>query len=888
MLRSNLLNHIKRDLLSCPVILPGVIAAVLRSHLLNHIKKDLLSCPVILPGVIAAVLRSHLLNHIKKDLLSCPAILPGVVAAVLRSNLLNAFGSVPHSSLFSALRSAGLTADQLRLIQDLYQGSVTSVRHNGGMTAEIPFGAGVRQGCPLSPLLFNLVMETLIRPLVAMEDIHGADLHGTRVSVLAYADDLALVAKSEASLRALLEAVVPAASWVGLKFKPAKCATLHVARRTVRPTEFTIDGAPLRVLGEGEPYQHLGVPTGMRVDQTPVDTIARLEGEAAAIFGSMLAPWQKLHALRTFLVPQLIFNFNTARIRKTSLRELDKLIKSGCKRVMNLPQRASAELIALPPSWGGAGLLPLSDLADLSAVAHAFRLLTSPDPKIAHLSLEGLAVSAGQRTAAGVDMAFLVSYLNGEIGGDTNVATTFSLARAALNRLSKRLPDLRWGWCEERRTFQLSVPGERSTITVDGGSRSKLSSVLRLSLQFHFRSVLSNKPDQGRAVRVTAGCPSSNHFLYEGRHTRFADWRFIHRARLNVLPLNGCRRWGAGDRRCRRCGRHDETTAHVLCHCLPTMSVVSKRHDAVLDHLIAAIRPSPGVETRRNQRVPLDRLLANREVPDDLVRLRPDVVVIDDSRKTIRIVDVTMPYEDGWRAIVEARERKHAAYAPLARFLRSGGFTVTVDAFVVGALGAWDRANWDTLARLGVSRQYGVALSRRCVSTAVQWSRDLYVQHVTGVPQYRQTREQNLDQDRARCKRMKTTILYPYEALNTGRGCLGLHAKHAAVTGAVYTLNISILVVLIYSWRISSNFKKFSDLQDVYYGVQIAYFAIIGTQLFMIILSIFLFFGIYKASQNTGVQQFPPAHCTMKATVPDYRRPVKTQVFSSFFPLIAQ
>ncbi|XP_046685304.1 uncharacterized protein T26G10.4-like [Homalodisca vitripennis] len=184
------------------------------------------------------------------------------------------------------------------------------------------------------------------------------------------------------SLRALLEAVVPAASWVGLKFKPEKCATLHVARREVRPTAFAIYGSPLRVLGEGEPYQHLGVPTGMRVDQTPVDTISRLEGEAAAIFGSLLAPWQKLHALRTFLIPQLTFNLNTARIRKTCLRGLDNIVKAGCKRTLNLPARASAELVALPPSWGGAGLLPLADLSDLAAVAHAFRLLTCPDPKV--------------------------------------------------------------------------------------------------------------------------------------------------------------------------------------------------------------------------------------------------------------------------------------------------------------------------------------------------------------------------------------------------------------------------------------------------------------------------------------------------------------------------
>ncbi|XP_046662967.1 uncharacterized protein LOC124355856 [Homalodisca vitripennis] len=424
------------------------------------------------------------------------------------------------------------------------------------------------------------------------------------------------------------------------------------------------------------------------------------------------------------------------RIRKTCLRGLDNIVKAGCKRTLNLPARASAEVVALPPSWGGAGLLPLADLSDLAAVAHAFRLLTCPDPKVAHLALEGLAVSAGQRSAARADREFLVAYLNGDFAGNSNVETTFSLARAARNRLSKRLPDLRWGWCGERDSFQLTVPGERSTSIVDRGSRSRVSSCLRSAMQLFYRSALSAKPDQGRVMRVAAACPTSNHFLYEGRHTRFADWRFIHRARLNVLPLNGCRRWGAGDRRCRRCGRHDETTAHVLCHCLPSMAVVTKRHDAVLGLLAASVRPSPGVEVRQNQRVPLDQLLPERNVPDNLARLRPDLVVIDRDRKLIKLVDVTMPYEDGWQSIIDARERKYAAYDPFAQTLRAGGYRVTVDAFVVGSLGAWDKANWGTLARLGVSRQYSVALSRKCVSTAIRWSRDIYVQHVTGVRQY--------------------------------------------------------------------------------------------------------------------------------------------------------
>ncbi|XP_077292632.1 uncharacterized protein LOC143915742 [Arctopsyche grandis] len=96
---------------------------------------------------------------------------------------------------------------------------------------------------------------------------------------------------------------------------------------------------------------------------------------------------------------------------------------------------------------------------------------------------------------------------------------------------------------------------------------------------------------------------------------------------------------------------------------------------------------------------------------------------------------------------------------------------------------------------------------------------------------------------------MKSAVLYPYSALPGRpwcRPCGRLHAKHAAYCSALYTLNISLLVVLIYSWRISVNMKKFTELEDVYYGVQIAYCAIIGTQLFMVALSALLFFGIYK------------------------------------------
>uniref|UniRef100_A0A1A9ZRY4 Uncharacterized protein n=1 Tax=Glossina pallidipes TaxID=7398 RepID=A0A1A9ZRY4_GLOPL len=100
-------------------------------------------------------------------------------------------------------------------------------------------------------------------------------------------------------------------------------------------------------------------------------------------------------------------------------------------------------------------------------------------------------------------------------------------------------------------------------------------------------------------------------------------------------------------------------------------------------------------------------------------------------------------------------------------------------------------------------------------------------------------------------EKMKSVIFYPYGPL-TGFGCFPkLHAKNLAASSAIYTINISLLIVLIYSWRINVNKASSSDLQDVYYGVQIAYFAIIGTQMSIIVLSVMLMFGIYK--ENPGL-----------------------------------
>ena len=77
----------------------------------------------------------------------------------------NAFSSVPHNHLYATLQEARMPQEIINLIKNIYSGSTASIRTSEGKTPPIPVQAGVKQGCPLSPLLFNLAIEPIIKTI---------------------------------------------------------------------------------------------------------------------------------------------------------------------------------------------------------------------------------------------------------------------------------------------------------------------------------------------------------------------------------------------------------------------------------------------------------------------------------------------------------------------------------------------------------------------------------------------------------------------------------------------------------------------------------------------------------------------------------------------------
>ncbi|XP_011883906.1 PREDICTED: uncharacterized protein LOC105571048, partial [Vollenhovia emeryi] len=637
--------------------------------------------------------------------------------------------AVPHATIRRAFVRAGVPRKVIEIWRSMYDDCTTRVNTVDGFTAPIPIRSGVRQGCPLSPITFDLAIDSVLRAATAVGA--GYDLGGATWAVMAYADDIALVADTPEGMKRLLAAIEDEAASAGFRFNPAKCATLHIgAGRAGRvlPTRFVLQGQTVPCLAEGEPYRHLGVPTGFSVDQTPYSTIRGLLEDLQKVNRSLLTPWQRLEVVSTFLLPRLDFLLRGAAVGKRPLKEADLQIRRLAKSWLNLPQRASAEVVYLPPKWGGGGLLPLCDLADSLTVAHAFRILTAGDAAVRGLawsSLRGVVQRRIGRVPEPEDIAaFLSGSMEGRLRGGGE-ASFWSDVRNAGRRQSERL-SVRWRWVRETGEMTVGCRGLRgATVTVPPGARSQVTR-MRSAVSLYYRETLVRKPDQGKVFEVSSRHAVSNHFMRGGSFTRFADWRFVHRARLDVLPLNGAIRWGSGDRRCRRCGAELESLPHVLGHCGVHAAAIQLRHDAVLHRLWKACR-LPG-EVRVNRRV--------EGVSDGLTGLRPDLVIRHEPSKCVVILDVTVPFENRAIAFEEARARKVIKYSALAEELRSQGYRVEVAAFVVGALGSWDPANEGVLDLLRVSKRYAGMMRRLMVSDTIRWSRDIYVEHVSGVRQY--------------------------------------------------------------------------------------------------------------------------------------------------------
>ena len=109
-----------------------------------------------------------------------------------------------HKKLWKILKEMGIPDHLTCLLRNLYAGRETKVRTGHGTTHWLQIGKGVCQGCILSPCLFNLSAEHIMRNAGLEEAQAGTKIAGRNINYLRYADDTTLMAESEEELKSLL------------------------------------------------------------------------------------------------------------------------------------------------------------------------------------------------------------------------------------------------------------------------------------------------------------------------------------------------------------------------------------------------------------------------------------------------------------------------------------------------------------------------------------------------------------------------------------------------------------------------------------------------------------------------------------------------------------
>jgi hypothetical protein len=106
-----------------------------------------------------------------------------------------AFDKIQHHFMIKALRKLRIDGIYLNIIKAIYNKPTANIILNGEKLKPFPLKSGMRQGCPLSPVLFNTVLEFLARAIRQEEEIKGTQIGKETIKISLFADGMILYIK---------------------------------------------------------------------------------------------------------------------------------------------------------------------------------------------------------------------------------------------------------------------------------------------------------------------------------------------------------------------------------------------------------------------------------------------------------------------------------------------------------------------------------------------------------------------------------------------------------------------------------------------------------------------------------------------------------------------
>ena len=102
-----------------------------------------------------------------------------------------AFDKIQHLFIIKTLQKMGIEGTYLNTVKSIYDKPIGNIILNGEKLKAFPLRSGTRKGCPLSPLLFNIVLKVLATTIIEEKEIKGIQIR-KEVKLSLFADDMTL------------------------------------------------------------------------------------------------------------------------------------------------------------------------------------------------------------------------------------------------------------------------------------------------------------------------------------------------------------------------------------------------------------------------------------------------------------------------------------------------------------------------------------------------------------------------------------------------------------------------------------------------------------------------------------------------------------------------
>jgi hypothetical protein len=301
-----------------------------------------------------------------------------------------AFDTIPHSALTPCLARKGVPAPIIELVNNMYQDNFTTIRTNDNEGVEIKILRGVKQGDPLSPLLFNLCLEPLLETIE--ENTSGIKISSNQdrgISILAFADDIVLLGANEREAQFQVDTLHKYLDGLKMKLSREKSQTFQVVSKRdtwyVKDPDIKLEGLNIPAIDPDEAFKYLGAKMGPWKGVHCGIVVPEILGVVRRVRKLSLKPCQKIELIVKYVFPRYIYHLLISPPSDTVLKLLDSEVRQEIKAILHLVPSTATGFFYAPKNRGGLGIPRFEHIIKLGILKSAIKMNESIDPAVSGL-----------------------------------------------------------------------------------------------------------------------------------------------------------------------------------------------------------------------------------------------------------------------------------------------------------------------------------------------------------------------------------------------------------------------------------------------------------------------------------------------------------------------